>query len=68
MPTKPDYSTSVVQLQATLLNMPPDTFVTSNDVGNLAVLNAQGVYIGYIDVRDDGCFHSYQIEGENVGS
>lgn len=39
------------QLQEILAGMKPGTCFTPNKVGNLAVLDGSGNYIGYIDFR-----------------
>lgn len=38
-------------LALVLLELPTDTFVACNDVGNLAVYSNAGTYLGYIDFR-----------------
>lgn len=48
---------SVENLMSVLLKLPDDvTYLTVNAVGNIAAIDADEKYLGYIDMTDPGSF------------
>lgn len=48
---------TVGALKEALSLLPPELRLTGNQVGNLAVLDEDGDYIGYVDFADGGTVH-----------
>lgn len=59
-----EHATSVSALLGSLWHVPAGTYVTTNEVGNLSVLDDQGKYLGYIDIRGDGRYHPEEGDEE----